>query len=68
MIAVRWFLYLCRVAVSAPVHVWIVAVQCLGAVVGWLVDLLAALAGWPPACVLFARLARQGRVLVGGVR
>ncbi|WP_157251147.1 hypothetical protein [Nonomuraea typhae] len=63
MIAVWWALYLLRLALGAPVHLWIIALQALGALIAgaivWSVDLAAALAGGPPARVLLRRLARQ---------
>lgn len=59
----RWAVYILWLVVAAPIHLWIVSLQRLGVLVGeallWLVDLAAALAGWPPARVLLGRAARQ---------
>jgi hypothetical protein len=59
----RWVAYILWLVVAAPIHVWIISLQRLGVLVGealvWLVDLAAALAGWPPARVLLTRAARQ---------
>jgi hypothetical protein len=59
----QWAVYILWLALAAPIHLWIVSLQHLGVLVGeasvWLVDLAAALAGWPPARVLLGRAARQ---------
>jgi hypothetical protein len=55
--------YILWLVLAAPLHLWIVSLQHFGVLVSealvWLVDLAAALAGWPPARVLLGRAARR---------